>query len=150
MSQEEENMTKLLPQSLPLTTQPTVTKLCLSNISEIILRWKGYQESWVLAFTLRFNVDWHRPQFPHQENQEAIWNSLGSGFLKSSLNLLHYCFCLMFWFFGCEAYGIFAPQTGMKPAQAALEGEVLTTGPLGKSPLWSTFNAQGQWLKILT
>ena len=24
-------------------------------------------------------------------------------FLKSSLNLLQYCFCFMFWFFGCEA-----------------------------------------------
>ena len=37
---------------------------------------------------------------------------------------------LVFWL-----RGIFAPQTGMKPAQAALEGEVLTTGPLGKFPL---------------
>ena len=31
-------------------------------------------------------------------------------FLKSLLNLLQYCFCFMFWFFGHEACGILAPQ----------------------------------------
>ena len=30
-------------------------------------------------------------------------------FLKSSLNLLHYFFCFMFWLFGFEARGILAP-----------------------------------------
>ena len=30
-------------------------------------------------------------------------------FLKTSLNLLQYCFCFMFWIFGCEAYGVLAP-----------------------------------------
>ena len=30
-------------------------------------------------------------------------------FLKSLLNLLYYCFCFMFLFFGPEAYGILAP-----------------------------------------
>ena len=54
-------------------------------------------------------------------------------FLKSLLNLLQYCFCFMFWFFGPEAYGILAPQPGIEPAPPALEGEVLTTGPPGKS-----------------
>ena len=54
-------------------------------------------------------------------------------FLKSLLNLLQYCFCSMFWFFGHEACGILAPQPGIKPASPALEGEVLTTGPPGKS-----------------
>ena len=38
----------------------------------------------------------------------------------------------MFWFFGHEACGIFAPQPGIEPAPAALEGKVLTTGPSGK------------------
>ena len=30
-------------------------------------------------------------------------------FLKSSSNLLQYCFCFMFWFFGHKARGIFTP-----------------------------------------
>ena len=39
----------------------------------------------------------------------------------------------MFWIFGREAYGISAPQPGIEPAPPALEGEVLTIGPPGKS-----------------
>ena len=39
----------------------------------------------------------------------------------------------MFWFFGPKAYGILAPQPGIKPAPFALEGEISTTGPQGKS-----------------
>ena len=39
----------------------------------------------------------------------------------------------MFWFFGREACGILAPWPGTEPAPPALEGEVLTTGPSGKS-----------------
>ena len=39
----------------------------------------------------------------------------------------------MFWFFGPEACGILAPWPGIEPAPPALEGEVLTTGPPGKS-----------------
>ena len=38
----------------------------------------------------------------------------------------------MFWFFGCEACGIFAPQTGTEPTPSGLKGEGSTTGPLGK------------------
>ena len=53
--------------------------------------------------------------------------------LKSLLNLLQYCFCFMFWFFVHEACGILAPQPGIEPTPAALEGEVLTTVPPGKS-----------------
>ena len=40
----------------------------------------------------------------------------------------------MFFFFGCEACGIIAPQPGIELAPAALEGKVLTTGLPGKSP----------------
>ena len=40
----------------------------------------------------------------------------------------------MFWFFGLKACGILAPRPGIEPAPPALEGEVLTTGPPGKSP----------------
>ena len=37
-------------------------------------------------------------------------------------------------FFDSQAYGVLAPQPGIKPSPPALEGEVLTTGPPGKSP----------------
>ena len=39
----------------------------------------------------------------------------------------------MFWSFGPETCGILAPRPGIEPASPALEGEVLTTGPPGKS-----------------
>ena len=39
--------------------------------------------------------------------------------------------------FGHKADGILAPSPGIKPATLALEGEVLTPGPLGKSPCLS-------------
>ena len=54
-------------------------------------------------------------------------------FLKSLLNLLQCCFCFMFWFFGHEACGILVPRPGIEPTPPALESEVLTTGPPGKS-----------------
>ena len=41
---------------------------------------------------------------------------------------------LMSWFLGHRAYGILAPRPGIKSAPSALEGEMLTTGPAGKSP----------------
>ena len=47
-----------------------------------------------------------------------------------TLSLLFY----VFWFFGHEACGILVPQPEIEPAPPALEGEVLTTGPPGKSP----------------
>ena len=53
--------------------------------------------------------------------------------LKSLLNLLQYYFCFMFWFCGREACGILAPRPGVEPTPPALEGEVLTTEPPGKS-----------------
>ena len=39
-----------------------------------------------------------------------------------------------FFFFGC---GILVPQAGIEPAPPALEGEVSTTEPPGKSPRWT-------------
>ena len=56
--------------------------------------------------------------------------------LKSSLNLLQYSFCFTFWFFGQEACGISDPQPGIEPVFPTLEGEVLNTGPQGKSLGW--------------
>ena len=55
-------------------------------------------------------------------------------FLKSLSSLLQYFFCFMFWIFCHEASGILTPQPGIKSAPPALEGEVLTPGPPGKSP----------------
>ena len=51
-------------------------------------------------------------------------------FLKSLLNLLQYCFCFMFCFFGREACGILAPQPGIEPAPSALEGCSVLPYPL--------------------
>ena len=39
----------------------------------------------------------------------------------------------MFWFFGPKACGIFVSRPGIEPASPELEGEVLITGPPGKS-----------------
>ena len=52
-------------------------------------------------------------------------------FFKSSLNLLQYCFCFTFWFFGHESCELLGPWLGIKPVPPALEGKVLTAGPLG-------------------
>ena len=41
--------------------------------------------------------------------------------------------CFMFWPLVYEACGILVPQPGIEPTSPALEGEVLTTGPPGKS-----------------
>ena len=49
------------------------------------------------------------------------------------MNLLQHCCCSVFVFFGHEACGILASQSGIEPAPPALEGEVLTTGLPGKS-----------------
>ena len=65
--------------------------------------------------------------------EKCLFKCFTHFFLKSLLNLLQYCFCFVFWFFGREACGILAPQSGVEPAPPALEGEVLTTGLPGKS-----------------
>ena len=45
----------------------------------------------------------------------------------------------MFWFFlGHKACEILAPQPGIEPVPSALEGEVLITGPPGKSLVCKT------------
>ena len=51
-------------------------------------------------------------------------------FLKSSLNLLHYCFCFMFGVLVPRGMGSELPTQGLNPMIPALE--VLTTGPPGK------------------
>ena len=54
-------------------------------------------------------------------------------FWKSLLNLLQYCFCCMFWFFGHEVCGILVPQPGIRPSPHALESKVFITEPPEKS-----------------
>ena len=56
-----------------------------------------------------------------------------------------YCICyniasvLCFGFVAPEACGVLALWPGIEPAPPALEGEVLTTGPPGKSRRWLLF-----------
>ena len=56
--------------------------------------------------------------------------------------MLQYCFSFTFCFFGLEVCGMLAPQSEVKP-ELALEGQVITPGPPGKSRffpslLWQT------------
>ena len=76
------------------------------------------------------NKDW-RPYVP-QLNFLKIFFWCGP-FLKSLLNLLQYCFCFRFWFFGHKVCGVLTPWPGIEPAPPALKGGVLTTESPGKS-----------------
>ena len=62
-------------------------------------------------------------------------------FLKSLLNLLWHCLCPVFWSLGPEACGILVPWPGIRPTPLALEGQVPTTGPPGKSKNMSSWMA---------
>ena len=83
----------------------------------------------------------HTPDFPRIScdigdtlppcNTVYLWGFLTFFFFmwtifKFLLNLLQYCFCYVFWFFGCMACGILASWPGIKPAPPASKGEVLT------------------------
>ena len=59
-----------------------------------------------------------------------------------------YCFYFMFWFFGHEACGILAPRLGIEPTLPALEGEISTTGPPGKSLTISFLDVWQRWLTV--
>ena len=80
-------------------------------------------------------------------------------FKKSLLNVLQYCFCFMFCFFGHEACGVLAPWPGIEPTPPALEGKVLTTGPPGKRPTdviklgilrWGSYLGLSGWSNVIT
>ena len=73
-------------------------------------------------------------------NTSLMWATF-----KVFIELLQYCFCLIFCFFDCEAWGILAPRLGVEPVSAALEGKVLTTGPSGKSQV----NTFMKWIIII-
>ena len=82
----------------------TLAKLCIPEINLSIL---GINPTW----------SWHMILF----------------FKKYLLNLLQHCFCFMFWFFDCEACGIFSSPTRDWTHTPALKGDALTTGMPGKS-----------------
>ena len=86
----------------------------------------------------------HTPccQIPYSSNIQCQWKQRGQNRLKRHFFLFFFkvfiefvtiFFCFMFWFFGHRACGILAPWPGIEPASPALECEVLTTGPPGKS-----------------
>ena len=64
------------------------------------------------------------------------------------MNLLQYCFCFTFWLLGRESCEIPAPQPGIEPTSpSALEGEIATTGPPGKS-LYYFLDSTYKWYKV--
>ena len=63
--------------------------------------------------------------------------------------MLHCCFCcLCVGFFGYKSCGILAPWPGIKSAPPALEGEVWTPGPPGKSWQISFLGPECQWVLV--
>ena len=52
---------------------------------------------------------------------------------KVFIEFVAYCFCFMFCSFGHETCGLLAPQPGIRPVPAALEGKVQSSGLPGKS-----------------
>ena len=65
--------------------------------------------------------------------------------LKSLLNLLQYCFCFLFWFFGREARGILASQPGIKPEPPAWEVQSLNHWTASKVPAQDFVGVSDDW-----
>ena len=61
-------------------------------------------------------------------------------FIEFVTILLLPCFIFIL-FFGHEAHEILVPQPGIEPESLALEAEILTTGPTGKSPEKDVFSS---------
>ena len=61
-------------------------------------------------------------------------------FIEFVTILLLPCFIFIL-IFGHEAHEILVPQPGIEPESLALEGEILTTGPPGKSPEKDVFSS---------
>ena len=60
-------------------------------------------------------------------NHKSHWQLFFFGcgpLLKSLMNLLQYCLCFMFCFFGPEVCGILVPWPGIEPTSFVLEGKV--------------------------
>ena len=58
---------------------------------------------------------------------------MGTIFLKVFVDFVTILLLYYVVFFGLEACGILTPQPGIEPIPPALEGEVLTPGPSGKT-----------------
>ena len=100
----------------------------------------GFSVIWFCLFgcvAVRSSSQGLNPGLLHWKH--GVLASDGGPFLKSLLNLLQYCFCFLFWFFCPMTCGILAPRPGSEPIPPALEGEVLTPGPPGKSWGLSSF-----------
>ena len=79
-------------------------------------------------------------------NQIIIFSFFGfffwcGPFLKSLLNLLHYCFCFMFWVSGHVASGILVPQPAMEPISPALAVWSLNHWTARKFPITTIINS---------
>ena len=78
--------------------------------------------------------DWTTSRYPKCDVKMCFFFYFDVDHLKNLYwNLLQYCFCFMFWCFGCEACRILASQPGINPMPPALEGKILITGLPGKS-----------------
>ena len=87
-----------------------------------ILPWFPLGTCLPLSFHSHFLTSLSRALYPYLPALSPFFRFFWRGpFLKSLLNLLRYCFCFLFWFFGHEACGILVPQPGIKPAPPALE-----------------------------
>ena len=118
---------------------------CKNKIQCVCVKKKNLVRGVVMCWTVFLQIRCVEVLTPSTSECDCIWRYVESLFffkiflfwcgpnLKSLLNLLQYCFCFIFWFFGHKACGILAPRTGIEPAPTALEGEVLTTGLPGKS-----------------
>ena len=127
-----------------------MSALFQNNQFKIIHKPKGYILGWHLLLTLQLinilksllinfpSEEWHHICRLLIYNQVFLFFFLMWTILKAFIeNLLQYCFCFIFGFFGHEICGILAPQTGIEPALSSLECNVLTSGSPGKSPKFS-------------
>ena len=115
----------------------------------------GTGQSWALTSE---NLQPHVKDKPYSKNHTIKYSASKclflkryfyvDHFLKSLLNLLQYCFCFIFCFFGLQASGILVPQPGIEPAPLALEGTVLIPGPPGKSLSRCFFFLLWNWFKF--
>jgi len=69
---------------------------------------------------------------------------------KIFIEFLAVLFLFYIFTFICNSHGILVPRLGIKPAPPALEGEILTTGPPGKSPNKSCLNDMLRCLQSLS
>ena len=78
-----------------------------------------------------------------------MWVSLVAQMVKNLFTILLLSNILVFW---PLAFGILAPIKVIKPTLLALESEVLTTGPPGKSPRNAFMNliSLGSWKNFVS